>query len=112
MSSCRPCLATNTRGGIPATDLLKAATADGHACVGWPDGGRIAVGALADLVTVRLDSVRTAGAQPEHALEAAVFAATAADVRDVIVGGQFVVQDGTHRTVDVPGELAKAVRHR
>ena len=58
-----------------------------------------------------LDSVRTAGAAGEHALETAVFAATAADIRDVVIGGRDVVRDGVHLLVpDVPGELSRAIR--
>jgi formiminoglutamate deiminase len=102
-------LATNARGGHRAADLLRAATVDGHRSLGWPDAGRIEPGALADLVCVRLGSVRTAGTRPEQALEAAVFAATAADVTDVVVGGRVVVRGGTHRWLDVEGELARAV---
>ena len=45
------------------------ATTDGHASLGWPDAGRIDAGALADLTTIGLDSVRTAGTDDEHALE-------------------------------------------
>ena len=51
---------------------------------------------LADLVTVGLDGVRLAGTAPETALEAVVFAAGAGDVRDVIVGGRWIVRDGAH----------------
>jgi len=34
-----------------------------------------------------------------------VFAATAADVREVVVGGRRVVADGRHLTLDVPAAL-------
>jgi formiminoglutamate deiminase len=102
-------LATGERGGHDAASLLRAATAQGHASLGWPEAGRIAAGAMADLVSVRLDSVRTAGTRAGTALEAAVFAATAADVHHVVVGGRVVVADGTHRTLDVPAELARTV---
>ena len=43
------------------TLLRTAVTWDGHASLGWPDAGEIAPGSLADLVTVALDTVRTAG---------------------------------------------------
>lgn len=102
-------LATGVRGHHDAAGLLRAATADGHASLGWPEAGSIAVGAVADLVSVRLDSVRTAGARPPHALDTAVFAATAADVHHVVVGGRVVVAEGRHRTLDVAGELAREV---
>jgi formiminoglutamate deiminase len=102
-------LARQSRGVFPASSLLAAATFDGHASLGWPDAGEIAPGAWADLVTVALDSVRTAGGAG-FAAEAAVFAATAADVRDVVIGGRDVVRDGVHLLVpDVPGELSAAI---
>ena len=53
-------------------------------------------GALADLATVALDSVRTAGPVPRLAAETAVFAATAADVRHTVVAGRHIVRDGRH----------------
>ena len=97
-------------GATALPTLLRAATADGHACLGWPDAGRIEPGARADLVTVSLDGVRLAGAEPEHALEAVVFAASAADVRHVLVDGRELVRDGRHASIDVPRELHEAVR--
>jgi cytosine/adenosine deaminase-related metal-dependent hydrolase len=89
---------------------LRAATEDGHTSLGWPDAGRIAPGARADLVTVALDGVRMAGTVSDSALEALVFAASAADVRHVIVDGRGVVRDGEHVTIDVPRELHESVR--
>ena len=102
-------LASGERGRHSAQALLHAATAGGHACLGWPDAGRIAPGARADLVTVRLDSVRTAGVDPRSALETLVFAASAADVRHVLVDGREVVRDGSHTSIDVPRELHASV---
>jgi formiminoglutamate deiminase len=99
-------LRTEHRGHFPAADLLGAATEAGHRALGWTDAGRIAPGFRADLVTVALDSVRTVGAQP---LEAAVFAATGADVTQVVIDGVPVVTDGIHRTLDVASELREAI---
>jgi formiminoglutamate deiminase len=100
-------LARQSRGVFDASALLRAACGDGHASLGWPDAGEITPGGWADLVTISLGSVRTAGS-PQ--LEAAVFCATAADVRDVVAGGRNVVRDGSHVLVsDVPGELAAAI---
>ena len=104
-------LHSRTRGHLTAAELLTAATAAGHAALGWPDAGRLAPGAPADLTTVALDTVRTAGPPPRFAAETAVYAATAAEVRHTVVGGRVVVWDGVHQRVeDVPGELAAAVR--
>ncbi|MEU7303604.1 formimidoylglutamate deiminase [Streptomyces sp. NPDC007206] len=103
-------LRTRTRGHWTAAALLRAATAAGHAALGWQDAGAIETGALADLTTIALDSVRTAGPVPRLGAETAVFAATAADVRHTVVGGRHVVRDGAHTLVpDVPGALARAV---
>jgi len=115
-------LASRERGHFTAEALGTAVTWDGHASLGWPDAGEIAPGSLADLVTVGLGSTRLAGAaagvisagagEPDLAvLTAAMFAATASDVRNVVIGGRDVVVDGRHVLVnDVPGELADAVQ--
>ncbi|MEX2985847.1 formimidoylglutamate deiminase [Streptomyces sp. C36] len=103
-------LRSRTRGHWTAAALLRAATEDGHASLGWGDAGRIEPGALADLTTVALDSVRTAGPSPRHGAETAVFAATGADVRHTVVGGRHVVRDGVHQLVpDVPRALADSI---
>jgi cytosine/adenosine deaminase-related metal-dependent hydrolase len=102
-------LETGVRGGHSASELLQAATAGGYESIGWPEGGRIEPGTLADLVTVGLDGVRLAGTSADHALESLVFAAGPGDVSEVIVGGRFVVRDGSHLDLDVPGELAEAI---
>jgi formiminoglutamate deiminase len=98
-------LRTEVRGHWTADELLRAATADGHAALGWPEAGRLAPGALADLVTVALDTPRLAGTRPEDAAASVVFAACAADVRHVVVGGRQVVRDGVHLLV---GDVAVA----
>ncbi|MEV5171442.1 formimidoylglutamate deiminase [Streptomyces flaveolus] len=103
-------LRTRTRGHWTAAALLRAATADGHAALGWDDAGAIEPGALADLTTIALDSVRTAGPLPRLGAETAVFAAGAADVRHTVVGGRHIVRDGVHTLVPhVPQALAAAV---
>jgi len=102
-------LVSGHRGHLSSPALAAALTWDGAASIGW-DAGRLAVGALADLVTVRLDSPRTAGARTGDALTHVLFAATAADVTTVVVGGRTVVQDGCHGEVcDVGRELERAV---
>ena len=92
-------LRTRTRGHWTAAALLRAASADGHAALGWDDAGTLEPGALADFTTIALDSVRTAGPVPRLGAETAVFAATAADVRHTVVGGRHVVRDGAHTLV-------------
>jgi formiminoglutamate deiminase len=104
-------LRTQERGHFTAADLARAATAAGHASLGWPEAGQLTPGHLADLVTIRLDSVRTAGTTAPAALESVIFGATAADVRDVVAAGRPIVRDGRHLLVDdVPGRLAAAIQ--
>lgn len=97
------------RGNHPAAALLTAGTASGHACLGWPAGGVIAVGAPADLTTISLTSVRLAGAPSDRLAEAIVYAATSADVTDVHIAGRHVVSGGRHATIDVAAELATSI---
>ncbi|MFD6139760.1 formimidoylglutamate deiminase [Promicromonospora sp. NPDC060271] len=98
-------LATGLRGSFPPATLTELATSAGHAALGRPDAGRIAVGAPADLVAVRLDTVRTAGTDPAQvALVAGV-----GDVSDVVAGGEVVVRGGEHRAGDVGRMLADAI---
>ncbi|MCW2889102.1 MAG: hypothetical protein QOE54_5190 [Streptosporangiaceae bacterium] len=103
-------LLTRRRGHWHAGELLAAATSNGHYGLGWPEAGRLEPGAYADLVTVSLDSVRLAGTRREFAAESAVFAATAADVRHVVVSGRQIVRTGDHLLIDdVPEALATAI---
>jgi formiminoglutamate deiminase len=100
-------LAREKRGSIAASTLLHAATAGGQYALGWADAGQLRVGARADLVAVDLNSVRTAGAGASA--ECVVFAASAADVTDVVVDGRVIVADRRHARVDVAAELATAI---
>jgi formiminoglutamate deiminase len=96
-------LRTERRGHFTAAALLFAASGAGHRALGWTDAGRIAPGYRADLVTVALDTVRTAGVVAAQAF----YAATAADVTNVVVDGRPVVEHGRHRTIDVARELVE-----
>ena len=96
-------LAAEERGRFTPAQLTAAAAA--HGSLGWDDAGELAPGKRADLVVVRLDSVRTAGSDPEQA----VFAATAADVTHVIADGRMIVADGRHTAIDVPAALREAL---
>jgi formiminoglutamate deiminase len=103
-------LQTGKRGLHGPRDLLAAATRNGMQALGW-NAGVLEPGALADFISVRLDSPRMAGTDAGCAVEQIVFAATAADVSDVVVGGEFVVQNGRHlRIGDVSGALARAIK--
>jgi formiminoglutamate deiminase len=101
-------LATHRRGQLAAPVLLDAATINGHRSLGWVDAGALAPGMRADLVAVDLDSPRTAGCGASA--ETIVFAASAADVTDVVIDGRPVVRHRQHVAVpDVGGALRAAI---
>ena len=98
-------LATLQRGHWSAAELLTAATRSGHASLGYDDAGAIAVGNRADLVTLDTTTLRTAGTgDDEHT---AVFAATAADVVQVVADGRVVFRQGDQQ--EIGRELAAAI---
>ena len=99
-------LVSHERGRHQPAELMAALTENGHRSLGWSDAGRIAVGQRADLVAVRLDTIRTAGSLPEQVL----LSAFAADVDTVVVDGRVVVSGGSHRSFDVAEELDGSIR--
>ena len=68
---------------------MTAATKSGHESLGWTDAGAIAPGQRADLVTVSLETPRTAGTDPSGIL----FTASNCDITHVIVDGREIVRD-------------------
>ncbi|WP_256794961.1 formimidoylglutamate deiminase [Terrabacter sp. Ter38] len=98
-------LVTNERDRFSANDLLLAASFNGYRSLGWSDGGHLSKGALADFVTVRTDTVNTAGAAQDQI----IYACVASDVSTVVVGGDVVVSDGHHRMGDVGRLLVSAI---
>jgi len=98
-------LRTLQRGRFSPDQLVAAMTSRGHSSLGRPHAGRLAVGAPADLVAVRLDSPRTAGSLAAQV----VHSATAADVHRVVVGGRTIVSDGEHVLGDVGALLRDAI---
>lgn len=102
-------LASGRRGRFSVEELVDALAPSGHAALGWPEAGRIEVGAPCDLVGLRLDSVRTAGALPAQV----PIVAAAGDVETVVVSGRTVVEGGRHLLLapsgGVPDQLARAV---
>jgi len=85
-------LASNERGRFSPSQLVRAASANGYRSLGWFGGGVLAAGALADLVAVRDDTIRTVGSKASQI----VYSATAADVHTVMVAGRLVVERGEH----------------
>ncbi|MFG1609144.1 formimidoylglutamate deiminase [Actinoplanes sp. NPDC049265] len=95
-------LASEERGHFTTAELIAAMT--NHAAIGWDDAGVIEPGRRGDLVTIALDSVRTAGTDPAQA----VLAATAADVTQVVADGRLIVDDRRHTGFDVARALHEA----
>ena len=98
-------LVTNERDRFTSADLLQAASFNGYRALGWSDGGHLSKGALADFVTVRTDTVNTAGSAPEQI----IYSGVASDVSAVVVGGDIVVRDGQHRLGDVGRLLGTSI---
>lgn len=93
-------LRTGQRGRLSQDELVTALAAAGNAALGW-QAGRIEHGAPADLVAVRLDSVRTAGCLPSQVM----YAATASDVHTVVSNGRVIAVDGHHELLGDVGRL-------
>jgi len=98
-------LASHQRGHWSAKELITAATTTGHASLGFPDAGEIRQGHRADLVTLDTSSPRTAGTGADDGT--AVFAATAADVTQVMVDGRIVFEQGDRERIG--RDLADAI---
>ena len=96
-------LAGGRRGVFAPATLWSAALEDSHAAIGSP-GGVLAVGAPADLVAIRTDSARTAGAN----LEQVLMCASAQDVEVVVVAGFIQVRSGNHVRYGDPGPVLAA----
>ena len=78
---------------------------NGDQRLGWYDGGDIAPGRLADFVVINPNTPRTVGAKAAELL----YAATAADIDTVVVGGRTVVADGHHMLGPVAPLLRSAL---
>ncbi len=82
-----------------AQKLLACATEAGAASLGAPTGS-LAVGRPADFFTVDLNDPSIAGAGPESLASNIVFSMERTAIRDVCVGGQFIIRDGRHQRQD------------
>jgi cytosine/adenosine deaminase-related metal-dependent hydrolase len=86
-------------------------TGAGMASLGW-NAGRLEPGRLADFVALDLGSIRLAGWRKEDLLRQVVYAATAADVTDVVVGGRQLVRRGRHFASDQAARRLHEAIHR
>lgn len=104
-------LLSGRRGHHSPEALLGAMTGAGMASLGW-DAGRLEPGRLADFLALDLGSIRLAGWSKEDLLRQVVYAATAADVTDVVVGGRQLVRRGRHFASDQAARRLHEAIHR
>jgi len=86
-------------GASVGTALWAAAARDGGRACGRATGA-IATGLRADLVVLDADEPALAGLPAGEVLDAAIFGPCRRPVRDVLVGGRFVVREGRHPQQD------------
>ena len=84
-------LRSGQRGRFSPAELINALTESGARSLDLPVGS-LEVGKACDFITLRTDSMRTIGSLDEQI----VLAATSADVRLTVSGGQVRVRDGVH----------------
>jgi formimidoylglutamate deiminase len=92
-------LQKTSRNILEPQDLFDSATVSGARSIGF-GGGKLEPGAPADFFTVDLDDPSIAGASPDDLLANIVFSLSRTAVRDVVVGGKRIVEDGKHLTTD------------
>lgn len=94
-----------------AARLLDCATANGAASI-QATGGTLEPGRPADFFTVDLNDPTIAGASPGDLLSSIVFSMSRTAVRDVVVGGKPIVEDGRHAQQEEIVERFKALQRR
>ena len=86
----------NVLAPMLAERLFDCATINGAASIGF-DGGRIKPGAPADFFTVDLNDLSIAGSSPDDLLTNIVFSLARTAVRDVVVAGKRIIENGKHQ---------------
>ena len=94
-----------------AKRLLDCATINGAKSIGF-NGGLIEVDAPADFFTVDLNDPSIAGASEEDLLSNIVFSLSRTAIKDVVVQGKRIVEDGHHRDEDEIIEQFKSLQSR
>lgn len=87
-------------------EFFRMLTAGGATALGFNDAGVIQEGTAADFVLLDVSGPRFIAGN--HWPARIVNTATAGDVRDVVVGGEVVVRDGSVQTLDKASVLAEA----
>jgi formimidoylglutamate deiminase len=94
-----------------AARLFDCATINGAASINAP-GGTLDQGRPADFFTVDLDDPSIAGASSDDLLSAIVFSLSRTAVKDVVVGGKRIVEDGRHAQQEEIVERFKALQKK
>ena len=87
--------ADDTSSSALARRLFDCATENGARSIGF-NAGKLEAGAPADFFTVDLDDPCIAGSSTEDLLACIVFSGSRAMMRDVVVGGKRIVEEGRH----------------
>ena len=98
------------RKGLAAR-LFGCATVSGAESINAP-GGSLEPGRAADFFTVDLNDPSIAGAAPDDLLSSIVFSLSKTAVKDVVVGGKRIVEDGRHAQQEEIVERFKALQER
>jgi formimidoylglutamate deiminase len=86
-------------------------TLNGGKSIGF-NGGRIEPGSPADFFTVDLNDPAIVGASPDNLLAHIVFSLSRTAVRDVVVHGKRIVEDGIHKSQEEIVSDFKALQGR
>jgi len=101
---------TNVSSALAAR-LFECATVVGAASIGSP-GGTLAAGRPADFFTADLNDASIAGASTEALLSNIVFSLSRTAIKDVVVGGKRIVEDGRHAQQEEITERFKALQRK
>ena len=91
--------------------LFECATVNGAKSIGF-NKGQLEPGSPADFFTVDLDDPSIAGSSPDDLLANIVFSLSRSAVRDVIVAGRRIVEDGRHQDQESIVEAFKSMVQR
>ena len=93
-----------------AARLFQCASANGARSIG-AGSGELEPGASADFFTVDLDDPSIAGAGADALLPAVVFSLERTAIRDVVVRGARIIEDGRHaRQAEIVADFTRAMR--
>ena len=93
---------------VSAREVLRMATSDGAAGVGFKNVGAIKTGAAADIIVVDLDRPQYVGCDETNLPEFLVYAGSSRDVRATVTAGKLLYKDGDFLTMDRERIIAQA----